>query len=355
MRVLGSKNAGVTSVRATCSRTALACAGIAAVMSVTAMASGPAAATGRHGVAPRSTVTARIPLAHLPRSMVTDPRTDMIYVSEFFGELQVINGRTDSVVASVPVPGRAPFVAVDQVTDMIYVTGSRYVSVVSGRTNTVVAKIRLGPSSFIATDPLTNRIYVQAFVSTTAGKLDVVNGRTNKVIATVPDANSSWGVATDPKTNTVYFGGAQDSLLVLNGQTDTVAATITNIQGSDITADPLTNTVYVPDPFSDGGGGETFVVNGQTSTITTSVPGNSPVAATVDGHTDMVYVANTFGGFLGTPGLVSVINGKTSTITANIKLSGTPFDIAVDSLTNKVYVACANKHARWVTVLGGIR
>jgi len=58
---------------------------------------------------------------------------------------------------------------------------------------------------------------------------------------------------------------------------------------------------------------------------------------------------------LGTPGLVSVINGQTNTVTANVKLSGSPYDIAVDSLTNKVHVACANKHARWVAVLAGVR
>lgn len=65
----------------------------------------------------------------------------------------------------------------------------------------------------------------------------------------------------------------------------------------------------------------------------------------------MVYVANTYGGFLGTPGLVSVINGQTNKITANFKLGGSPYGIAVDSLTNKVYVASANKRASWVTVL----
>ena len=69
---------------------------------------------------PRADVVATIPLAHLPRSVAADARTGMIYVTEFGGELQVINGRTDSVVASVPVPARAPFVAVDPVTNRIY-------------------------------------------------------------------------------------------------------------------------------------------------------------------------------------------------------------------------------------------
>ena len=40
-----------------------------------------------------------------------------------------------------------------------------------------------------------------------------------------------------------------------------MTATISGVQGSDITTNPLTDTVYVPDPFSDGGG-QTFVING---------------------------------------------------------------------------------------------
>jgi len=64
---------------------------------------------------------------------------------------------------------------------------------------------------------------------------------------------------------------------------------------------------------------------------------------------------NTFGGFLGTPGLLSIVNGQTSTVTASVKLRGGAYDIAVDPLTKKVYVASANKQASWVAVLPGIR
>ena len=90
-------------------RVTLAGIGIAAAaVSVTPLAPAQAAATDGHGAALRPAAATEIPLAHLPRSIAADPLTGMIYVSEFGGELQVINGRTNSVVASLPAPGRVP-------------------------------------------------------------------------------------------------------------------------------------------------------------------------------------------------------------------------------------------------------
>jgi DNA-binding beta-propeller fold protein YncE len=340
-------------IRPTHIRVTLAGIGIAAAVSVTPLAPAQAAATDGHGAALRPAIATEIPLAHLPRSIAADPLTGMIYVSEFGGELQVINGRTNSVVASLPLPGRVPFVAVDPLTGRVYVTGGTHVLVIDARTNKVVAKIRLS-GSFLATDPLTDRIYVQAYVSLAAGKLGVIDGRTNKVVAAIPDANGSWGVAVDPLANTVYAGGSADSLWVIDGRTSKVTATVPAVQGSDIATNPLTHTVYVPDPHTDAGG-QTFVIDGRTNKVTTSVPGAVPIAADTDPLNNLLYVVNTHGGFLGTPGLLSVIDGRTNVITANVKLSGTPYDVAVDPLTNNVYVAMANKHASWVSVLSGSR
>ncbi len=105
--------------------------------------------------------------------------------------------------------GRSPFgVAADPLTDTIYVTnaGSETVSVISGRTNTVVATVRVGfPAAFgVAEDPQTNTIYV----ANGDDEAVVISGRTNTVVARVRVGPCALGVATDPRTNTSYVTNA---------------------------------------------------------------------------------------------------------------------------------------------------
>ena len=93
-------------------------------------------------------------------------------------------------------------------TDTIYVANvdSSTVSVISGRTNTVLATVRVGfPAAFgVAANPKTNTIYVANGDDETV----VISGRTNTVEARVRTGGCSIGVATDPKTNTSYVTNA---------------------------------------------------------------------------------------------------------------------------------------------------
>src|SRR5215472_6599042 len=157
------------------------------MMAVTAVSSAPAAiavaASGRpiwtlaRPVTGHIRVKATVPVGRQPFGIAVDPRTRRIYVAGFGSRVvSVISGRTDSVVARVRV-GRVPAgVATDPRTNTVYVANeaSDTVSVISGRTDTVAATIRVGRFPYgIATDPRTNMIYVTSVLS---GTVSVISG-----------------------------------------------------------------------------------------------------------------------------------------------------------------------------------
>ncbi|HLQ55424.1 MAG TPA: hypothetical protein VK162_14285 [Streptosporangiaceae bacterium] len=74
---------------------------------------------------------------------------------------------------------------------------------ISGRTNTVVATVRVGRAPVgVAVNPRTNAVYVANEIDNT---VSVISGRTNTVVATVRNVATPVGVAVNPRTNTIYI------------------------------------------------------------------------------------------------------------------------------------------------------
>jgi YVTN family beta-propeller protein len=108
------------------------------------------------------------------------------------------------VVTTIRV-GKSPNeVAADPETDTIYVTnsGSATVSVISGLTDTVTAKIHAGPdASRVAADPATDTVYE---TNNGGDTVMVISGRTNTVTAKIGVGEGPVGIAVVPKTSRVY-------------------------------------------------------------------------------------------------------------------------------------------------------
>jgi YVTN family beta-propeller protein len=232
---------------------------------------------------------------------------------------------------------------------MIYVTDASQLSLlaIDGKTNTVVAQIKLGAAPFgIAINPRTNRIYVRASPLQPDIHVAVINGATNKVLTRIPtDATSLLGMVADPRTNMIYAAAAEpSSMLVINGQTNTVTASI-GVTGLTVAANPVTNTIYQTNQVSLSGPGLVYVINGQTNTVTTTVTVQDPNGIAADPRTGFVYVANT------RPGNVVVINGQTNKVAATVPVGSLPQGVAADPQTNTVYVAVQGSSS--VAVLAG--
>lgn len=167
----------------------------------------------------------------------------------------------------------------------------------------------------VAVDPVTDTVYVLGNSSIphndtydAIGTLWVINGRTDRIKATirVPGAYES-GLAVDPATDTIYVADPELSIppstsqttgvLVINGRTNQITATLALGGGGMVAVDSKTDTVYVSGP-----GYDVSVIDGRTNTTVATVPNVFyPGAATIDSASDTLYVAGGASG--GTDGI----------------------------------------------------
>ena len=253
------------------------------------------------------------PNASAPRDVAINPVTNKIYVANSWSNnLTVIDGSTDTIVATVPA-GAAPYaVAVNPSTNKIYVANknSGTITVVDGSTDTVATGVSVSNGSVaLAVDIATNKIYV-----VNNGIVTVIDGSTDTVAGTVPVGPSPYAVAVNLVPDKIYVANQGDacvtscgSITVIDGVTN-ATTTITNsdvISPTFLAVNPASNTIYV----ANGGMGCSSVCNyvsvidGTSYTASVSVAGATYNAIAVNPVTGKVYLANSSG----TPGGNNVI------------------------------------------------
>src|SRR6202050_3842734 len=125
-----------------------------------------------------------------------------------------------NAVASVD-PGEIPCaIAVDQAANRVY--GANYgrdsVPVINGATNSVLATVRVGEHpQALALNSTTHRVYV---ANTHSNNVTVIDGTLNTVIATVNTGNGPYAIAIDATANKAYVATmAAENLTVIDGNT----------------------------------------------------------------------------------------------------------------------------------------
>jgi DNA-binding beta-propeller fold protein YncE len=311
-----------------------------------------------------------------PCEVTVSPVTGEVYVSNCATGVSkkpvtVLSGRTNKVIATLPVSGSVN--AVSPVTGDVYLTayssdGSSSVTVLSGRTNKVIATIPHASAVNMAVNPRTGEVYLNTATAAGGGAVTVLNGRTNKVAAVItvdkPAADPEDGtypenLAVSPATGQVYVfstGYKQPNVLtVIDGRTNKIITTIPGVDGlgSLQLGVGRTGTVYAS-------GNETNtmdVISGQTNQIINTItfsdypidPGFTEFAIsqrTGDAYVpDIVYRSNGTGIYTAVVG-VSVISAQTGKITGTIRLpeavgyedqSGPYNQIAVSPVTGDIY------------------
>jgi DNA-binding beta-propeller fold protein YncE len=263
-------------------------------------------------------------------------------------------------------------VAVNELTNKIYVAslGSLIVggitsgiTVIDGATNT--ATTITDPnwqqwSRALAVNSVTNKIYV---AHNSGSNITVIDGATNST-TTVADPNASglhaYAIAVNPATNKIYVANNGLGNLVASPGNVTVIDGITNstttvtdpnaISPADVAVNSVTNKIYVANMgnFPGHTPGNITVIDGATDSTTTVT---DPVAlgpgldtrgfgVAVNSVTNKIYVTNENGAVLQQNGGVTVIDGATNSI-INVTDPNAigPTAVAVDSATNKIYVA----------------
>jgi YVTN family beta-propeller protein len=211
-------------------------------------------------------------------------------------------------------------------------TGSNNVSVIEGTTNRVIASIPVGiyPSA-AAFDSSNGDIYVE---NTGSDNISVITGSSNMVAATIPVGSVPSGAAFDSSNGEIYVTNqGSRNVSVLSSSTNKVIATINMPQSNEIPCaaafDSANGDVYV----SDIGQDNVIVIDGSSNTVVASIRvGANPDGIVFDSATGAIYSAAEDGND------VEVIAGSTNKVIANIGVGGSPGGEAFDSENGDVYV-----------------
>lgn len=226
----------------------------------------------------------------------------------------------------------------------------------SSRAQAVVATIPAGNApEGVAVNTVTNKIYVANFLpSANPDGVTVIDGATNSAI-TVPSGFYPVAVAVNETTNKIYvafrgncgpFGNCNSSggVTVIDGATNSnTTVSDPNANGPiALAVNSATNKIYVANLFS---GNVTVIDGASNSTTTVSDPnaaGLASYAVAINPETNKIYVVNNniYGISNTTVGNITVIDGATNgTITITDPNAMSPTSVAVNSTTNKIYVA----------------
>jgi YVTN family beta-propeller protein len=231
-------------------------------------------------------------------------------------------------------------IAVNPSTNMIYTSNSGLdsISVIDGNIDQVIDTIPVGFEFHpydVAINPATNKIYVSNFNSKT---LSVIDGNTHNVISNITVGIGPYRIAINPETNMIYVSnGLSGSVSVINGDTSRVIHTITSKGSSGIGV--YNDYLYIAGRYSNSL--DVIDIKNNYSKVARIEVGKFPVNLAINQLTGLIYVLNMH------DNSISVIDGSinpTSNINnvlPSIKLGNkvkAPYDIALNSNTNRIYV-----------------
>lgn len=157
-----------------------------------------------------NTVIATIPVDGGSRGLVVDPATNRIFISDGPARaIVVVDGATNAIIDTVTLGDAQPRgLGVDPATNRLYIAAGLDVIVLDTATMAVIAEVPVeGFAMAVALNPLTNRLYVR----TESGGVAAFNTLTNTVVRTfaVTDIATNSDIEVNPVTNALYVPMAQ--------------------------------------------------------------------------------------------------------------------------------------------------
>jgi len=189
-------------------------------------------------------------------------RTNTLYASDFNQTVYVINAANDTVTTTITVY-EALQLAVNPATNRVYIAAanpnSGEVTVIDGNTNQVVANIDISGSEFtalVAVDSKHNLIYATDENNTGGpnGVVAVIDGATDSVTDTIVVPGAPTQIAVDPFTRLLYVANQTlNEVQIINGATNQLTSTTIPVgqEPTYATLDPYHNLLYVTNTFSE--------------------------------------------------------------------------------------------------------
>jgi YVTN family beta-propeller protein len=236
--------------------------------------------------------------------------------------------------------GKEPYSpAINSVTHRLYTVNQtdQTVSVVDTTSNQVVATIPFSVEIlYLAVNPVTNRIYL--VTGYPASTVYVINGADNSIVTTIAIGNGGTGIAVDANSNRVYVANNADATIsVIDGGSNSVTDTIAMPGNPNwLAIDESTQNVYVAATNASTFASTLYVISEASDAITETIalPGSLPLVAAVavDAAAQRAYVVDNFAGAL------DVIDASTFTVTGTVSGVDSANCAAVNPFTHSVLV-----------------
>ena len=182
------------------------------------------------------------------QGIVANPLTGRVYVADASNNtIDIVSARENTLLGSISLNGNTPAaIAINPILDLLYVPyGTNQTAVVSAFTKQILNTTTFGASTV---DAAVNYFNGQVYVTddeTGPSQTGVFEAFGN-VLASIPVGDQPLGVDVDPFTNLIFVVSTlQDNVEVIDGATNTVTATVPGIHGLYVAVNVGTQTVYV--------------------------------------------------------------------------------------------------------------
>jgi YVTN family beta-propeller protein len=261
-----------------------------------------------------------------PVSIGANNVTGMVYVvNNSERSVSVLDGKTDTVVATVPTPARSYAVAVDEANNKVYVSNifSNMVTIIDGATNTA-SNVPAGSADGIIVDNDRKRVYLLHYEDTVVTELDPATNAIKKIST---GALHEWGFLRVGKT--LYVGHVQDSdVAAVDLDTQAIRKLPTGSMPCALAYDAKKSQLYVASYAA----GTVTIFDKEMAAATIKVPAH-PQAIALDGEKALLYVASP------QQNAVAVIDLNTRRVLRTITTSDRPYAVAINPTTHAVYTA----------------
>jgi DNA-binding beta-propeller fold protein YncE len=289
--------------------------------------------------------------------------TNTIYVANSAGStVSAINASNNEILADIEVDYRPMIIAVNSLSDTVYVTHSGSVSVISGKNNTVLANIPTDIRSplSIALNPYTDRVYVADGISKNVSVIDSI---INQVVLSIPTGISQEynafdfqgiGVAVDPLRNRIYVANpSTGNVTVIDGSNNNIISNISAsemmIRPFDIAVNPYTDHAYIVGDDEFNSGLQSLAQIDLSRNIVNepyNINGTAFNVVALDAFRNLVYINDA-----GQNSLYVIDPTNQTTVAKNITMDTYPVVVAVDPYANVVYTT--NLNSDTVTKMNG--
>jgi uncharacterized protein (TIGR03437 family) len=268
-----------------------------------------------------------------PEGVAVDPATRIVYVAG--ANVTLLSADTGGSIASVPVGGAASAIAVDSTSHLAYALVNSIpaqIVAVNGKAQSAGTPIALSPLLYtykgIAVDP-GSRVYVCDYNTGNVIPIDIGGATPNVLNSFSSGATYPEAIAVDPASHFVYIAGTGNNAVNILNSSGTAQKTVATLRlPTGIAMDQSSGHAYVTDAESDS----LSVMNTATLAAAGTIPlGVQPMGLALDTQGQKLYVANLIADS------VSVIDAAARKPVANWTGGGYPWSTAIDARLQQVY------------------